>query len=75
MREDIRQRGHVILQSDDGVSIPVIFNNITGKNLKGSEYQTYLKDIVFGEMGFTPGKVSYHKDGIKVREALLPDTG
>lgn len=30
MTEEIRQGGKAILKSDDGVSIPVIFNNIIG---------------------------------------------
>lgn len=75
MAEEIRQGGKVILKSDDGVSIPMIFNNIIGINIKGNEYRLYLKHVVFGDMGFTPGVVSYHKDGVMVREAMLTDTG
>lgn len=34
MTEEIRQKGKTILSSDDGCSIPVIFNNLIGRNMK-----------------------------------------
>lgn len=50
MKEEIRQNGHSVLHSEDGCSIRVIFNNLTGVNFKGSEYRDYL-DGVLPQMG------------------------
>lgn len=33
--EEIRQNGKIILHSDDGISIKMIFKNLTGKNFQG----------------------------------------
>ena len=38
MKQEIRQNGKTVLYSEDGCSIPMIFNNLVGKNLKGREY-------------------------------------
>lgn len=35
MKEEIRQNGTAVLWSEDGVSIPMIFNNLCGKNFSG----------------------------------------
>ena len=32
MKDEIRQNGQVILSSDDGISIPMIYNNLVGVN-------------------------------------------
>ena len=37
MKQEIRQNGKTVLYSEDGCSIPMIFNNLVGKNLKGRE--------------------------------------
>ena len=42
MKQEIRQNDITILHSEDGCSIPVIFNNLTGKNFKGKEYSDYV---------------------------------
>ena len=39
MKEEIRQNGHSVLHGEDGCSIGVIFNNLTGVNIKGAEYR------------------------------------
>ena len=36
--EEIRQNGKIILHSDDGISIKMIFKNLTGKNFQGQKY-------------------------------------
>ena len=41
MKEEIRQNGKTVLESEDGLSIGMIFNNLTGVNLKGLEYRNY----------------------------------
>ena len=35
MKDEIKQNGQVILSSDDGISIPMIYNNLAGVNLQG----------------------------------------
>lgn len=49
MVEEIRQDGKVILSSEDGFSVPMIFNNLCGKNFIGKEYKDYIRYIAFGE--------------------------
>lgn len=39
MVEEIRQDGRVILSSEDGFSVPMIFNNLCGKNFLSSTYK------------------------------------
>ena len=53
--EEIRQNGKIILHSDDGTSIRMIFKNLTGRNFQGQEYAEYIRHIAIGEMGFLPG--------------------
>ena len=55
MVEEIRQDGKVILSSEDGFSVPMIFNNLCGKNFIGKEYKDYIRHIAFEEMGLKPG--------------------
>ena len=50
MVEEIRQDDKVILSSEDGFSVPMIFNNLCGKNFIGKEYKDYIRHIAFEEM-------------------------
>ena len=52
-----------VLYSGDGHSIPMIFNNLVGKNLKGREYSDYIAFVAIPDMGFTYGKIEYYSDG------------
>ena len=54
--ETIRQDGKIILHGNDGISIKMIFKNLTGKNFQGREYADYIRHIAIGSMGFTPWK-------------------
>ena len=67
MKEEIRQDGRTILSSEDGFSIRMFFNNLSGKNFSGKEYRDYVRNIAFGEMGFRPGTIELYCDGKKVR--------
>lgn len=60
MKEEIRQDGRTILSSEDGFSIRMFFNNLSGKNFSGKEYRDYVRNIAFGEMGFR--HVLLHQD-------------
>ena len=55
--ETIRQDGKIILHGNDGISIKMIFKNLTGKNFQGREYADYIRHIAIGSMGFTPGSI------------------
>ena len=68
MKEEIRQDGRTILSSEDGFSIRMFFNNLSGK-----EYRDYVRNIAFGEMGFRPGTIELYCDGKKVRTGTLPE--
>ena len=63
MKEEIKQNGITILHSEDGCSIPVIFNNLTAKNFTGKEYKDYITCVAIPDMGFTYGKIEYYSDG------------
>ncbi|MCS2677934.1 hypothetical protein NXV90_19845 [Bacteroides ovatus] len=63
MKQEIRQNGKTVLYSEDGHSIPMIFNNLVGKNLKGREYSDYIALVAIPDMGFTYGKIAYYADG------------
>ncbi len=52
MKQEIRQNGKTVLYSGDGHSIPMIFNNLVGKNLKGREYSDYIAFVAIPDMGF-----------------------
>jgi len=43
--EAIRQNGKIILHSDDGTGMKMIFKNLTGKNFQGREYVENIKSI------------------------------
>ena len=40
--ETIRQNGKTILYSNDGISIKMVFKNLTGRNFQGQEYTCLL---------------------------------
>jgi len=61
--EEIRQNGKIILHSDDGTSIRMIFKNLTGRNFQSQEYAEYIRHIAIGEMGFSPGIIEHCRDG------------
>ncbi len=71
--ETIRQDGKVILHSEDGVSIKMIFNNLTGRNFKGQEYVGYIRHIAIGGMGFTPGSIEHCRDREAIDMGTIPD--
>ena len=71
--ETIRQNGKIILHSNDGISIKMIFNNLTGKNFQGLEFANYIRHIAIGSMGFTPGIIELCRDGEVINTGTIPD--
>lgn len=72
MKDEIRQNGKVVLKSEDGVSIPMFFNNLRGKNFSGTRYRDYIRNIALGEMGFKSGRIEFYRDGILQRAGEIP---
>lgn len=69
--DEIRQDGKTVLSSSDGVSIPMIFRNLSGRNFSGKEYRNYLRHVAYDDMGFVPGTITLWHDGRLVAEAKL----
>lgn len=69
--DEIRQDGNTVLSSSDGISIPMIFRNLSGKNFSGKEYRNYLKHVAYDNMGFVPGTITLWHGGHPVAEARL----
>ena len=73
MKDEIRQNGQVILSSDDGISILMIYNNLVGVNMQGTEYRDYLKHVAMEDMGFEPGRIEYFRDEVFYKSCTIPD--
>ncbi len=71
--EAIRQNGKIILHGNDGISIKMIFKNLTGRNFQGQEYVDYIRHIAIGDMGFSPDIIEYCKDGEVVSKGTIPN--
>ncbi len=72
MKEEIRQNGKVVLSSEDGISIPMLFNNLCGKNFSGEKYQDYIHYVALDDMGFQPGIIEYFRDGVLQKTGKIP---
>lgn len=72
MKDEIAQDGKVVLWSTDGISIPMIYKNLTGRNLTKEEYSIYMQGIAFGYFGLKPGIIRWLCDGTVVSEAQIP---
>ena len=73
MKDEIRQNGQVILSSDDGISIPMIYNNLIGMNMQAGEYRDYLKHVAMEDMGFVPGRIKYFRNGRFYKSCTIPN--
>lgn len=71
--EAIKQDGKVILHSNDGISIKMVFNNLTGRNFKGKEYAGYIRHVAIGNMGFTPGSIKHCRNGEVIDTGTIPN--
>lgn len=69
--DEIRQDGKTVLSTSDGVSIPMIFRNLSGRNFSGKEYRNYLRHVAYDDMGFVPGTITLWHGGRLVDEAEL----
>ncbi|MCR6505936.1 DUF7688 family protein [Bacteroides muris (ex Fokt et al. 2023)] len=71
--EAIRQNGKIILHSDDGTGMKMIFKNLTGKNFQGREYAEYIRHIAIGSMEFSPGIIEHCRDGEVIDMGTIPN--
>lgn len=71
--EAIRQNGKIILQSDDGTSMKMIFKNLMGMNFQGQEYVEYIRHIAIENMGFFPGIIEHCRDGEVIDKGTIPN--
>ncbi len=71
-QQEIRQNGKTVLYSEDGVSIRIVFNNLTGRNSKTNEdYQNYIQYVAIPQMGFTYGEIELVENGTTVKTGLI----
>ena len=71
MTEEIKQNGSVVLSSNSEHAIPMIFNNLCGKNFSGKEYLDYIRNIA-PEMGFKTGRIELYRDGKLMKCSYIP---
>ena len=69
----IKQNGITILSSTDNGSIPMIFRNLVGLNIKGEQYIQYLQDVAFAKMGFIPGRIEYWRNDKLISAGTIPN--
>lgn len=72
MKDEIIQDGRCVLSSTDGISIPMIYKNLSGRNLPETEYRIYMQDIAFGDFGLKPGIIRWFRNGNVVNETRIP---
>ena len=71
--ETIRQNGKTILYSNDGISIKMVFKNLTGRNFQGQEYTDYIRHIAIRDMGFSPSIIEHCKDDEVIGKGTIPN--
>lgn len=69
--DEIRQDGKTVLSSSDGISVPMVFRNLSGRNFSGKEYRNYLRHVAYDDMGFVPGTITLWRGGRLVAETEL----
>ncbi len=72
MKDEITQDGKVVLWSTDGISIPMIYKKLIGRNLPKEEYSIYMQGTAFDDFGLKPGIIRWLRDGTVVSEAHIP---
>lgn len=71
-KQEIRQGGKTFLHSTDGITIAVIFNNLTGRYSKSpEEYYNYIYGVAIPEMGFEFGEIELIADGATVKTGTI----
>ena len=71
--ETIRQNEKIILHSNDGISIKMIFRNLTVRNFQDQEYVEYIRHIAIRDMGFSTGITEHCKDDEVIGKGTIPN--
>jgi hypothetical protein len=73
-RQEIRQDGLTVLWSNDGVSMSIVFGNLTGKNIADpDEYREYVQSrMKFSALKY--GKIELVADGTTVAAGTIRET-
>ena len=61
------------MHGNDGISIKMIFKNLTGENFQGQKYADYIRHIAIGSMGFAPGIIEHCRDGSVIDTGTIPN--
>ena len=51
----------------------MIFRNLIGLNIKVEQYNQYLQNIAFAEMGFNPGRIEYWRNDKLISIGDIPN--
>lgn len=63
MAQQIKQNGQVMMTSPENTSCSIIFNNLTGINIQGKEYKSYLSMMFHDFPKLTHGEIELWEDG------------
>ena len=63
MAQVIKQNGVDVMSSPENTSCNIIFNNLTGTNIKGKEYKQYLQMMFYDFPNLTYGAIELWEDG------------
>ena len=72
-KQDINHRLKIVLHSDDGTGIKMIFKDLMGRNFQGQEYVEYIRHIVIVSMFFSPGIIEHCRDGEVIYKGTIPN--
>lgn len=51
----------------------MFFNNLTGKNFSGKEYEDYIRCVALADMGFSPGVIELCRNGKTIKQGVIPN--
>lgn len=70
-RQEIRQNGLTIVHSNDGISVPLMFRNLTGQNFTDpQEYSAYVQNMI-AQIAFQYGIIELVADGVTYRTGTI----
>ena len=72
--DEIRQNGKgPCYTARTGEASPMFFNNLTGKNFSGKEYEDYIRCVALADMGFSPGVIELCRNGKTIKQGVIPN--
>ncbi|MGH6669519.1 DUF7688 family protein [Bacteroides hominis] len=70
--EELRQNGKIILHSDDGISIKMIFKKPHGEFSRSEICRVYPAHLNWGD-GLSPGIIEHCRDGEVIGKGKIPN--